>query len=216
MSIPTQASPFRRALSLAAMSLAFVLPAFAADLAPSEAQARFEVDYLTDLIDQRQVAVEVAQLVEERTERPELRDLADELATAQAKEITTLQGWLQDWYGEEHEPELERRAERLVATLEDLEGDEFEQAFLRALTLHDADALTVGRRGLLRAWHTELIDLTRETVATQADEIALFRGYLAEWHDINEVLPGDWPDNRKWNKATIGPRIPVKAPPGGP
>lgn len=207
-------SQFRHALRLAVMSAAFALPALAADPAPTDAQSRFEVDYLTDLIDHHQAAVEMAQLVEERTERPELREFATTLATAQEKEITAMQGWLEEWYGETHEPELDRRAERQLATLEELEGDEFEQAFLRGMSLHHADALVMAPDALLGAWHTELIDFVREMTATQADEIALMRGWLAEWHDINEVTSRDRPDNRRW--STPERRGPITLTPRGP
>lgn len=199
MSIALHSPLFRRACALAALSGAFALRAFAADPAPTDAQARLEVDFLTDLIDHHQAAVEMAQLVEERTERPELRELAGTLATDQAEEITTMQGWLEEWYDETHEAELDRKAERQIAALEELEGDEFEQAFLRAMSLHHADALAMAPQALLRADHTELIDFVREMVTTQADEIALMRGWLAEWHDINEVTPRDRPDNRSWH-----------------
>lgn len=204
-----------RLLALAAVSAAVIAPVLAADPAPDDAQSRFEVDFIADLIDHHQAAVEMAQLVEERTERPELVELAATLATDQAEEITTLQGWLEEWYDETHEPELDRRAGRQLATLEELEGDDFEQAFLRALSLHQGDALVMARPGLLRAWHTELIDFIREMVATQADEIALMRGWLAEWHEINEVTPRDRPDNRSWH-AEDNRRVPITVRPGRP
>lgn len=215
MFLALKSSLRRRAFCLATLSAAIVTPVLAADPAPDDAQSRFEVDFLTDLIDHHQAAVEMAQLVEERTERPELRELAETLATDQAEEITTLQGWLEAWYGETHEAELDRRAERQIAALEELEGDEFEQAFLRAMSLHHADALAMAPDALLGAWHTELIDFIREMVTTQADEIALMRGWLAEWHDINEVTPRDRPDNRSWH-ATENRRVPITVRPNGP
>jgi uncharacterized protein (DUF305 family) len=200
----------RQAHRLAALSAALALRAFAADPAPTDVQARFEVDYLTDLIDHHQAAVEMAQLAAERTERTELRELAASLVTKQTEEIGTLQEWLEEWYGETHEPALDRGAERQVEALAELEGDEFEQAFLRALSLHDADTLGRAGEGLLQAYHSELIDLIREHVATVGDEIALLRGWLLEWHEINEVTPRDRPDNRRW--STNGRRVPVITP----
>lgn len=197
----------RRAIRLTVMAVASALPMLAAEPAPTDAQARFEVDFLTEMVDHHQAAVEMAELVADRTERAELREFATTLAAAQAKEIETMQGWLEEWYGETHEPELDRKAGRQLAALAELEGDEFEQAFLRAMSLHHAGALVMGKEALLQAWHSELIDLVRGMVAMQADEIALMRGWLMEWHDINEITPRDRPDNRRWN--TPGPRRPA-------
>jgi len=120
-----------------------------------------------------------------------------------------MQDWLEEWYGESHEPDLARWAEREVAALTEMEGEEFEQAFLRAMSLHHADSLGLAREGLLRAYHADLIDLIRKMGAVQADEIALMRGWLMEWHDINEVTPGDRPDNRRWDSK--GPIVPAAA-----
>ena len=222
MSITLKKFPlFRRACSLGLLSGALGLRVLAADATPDDAQARFEVDFMAELIDHHHAAVAMAELAADRAERPELLELADTLATAQAKEIKTMQGWLDEWYGETHEPEMNRRAERQVAALAELEGEEFDQAFLRALSLHHADALAMAPAGLLRAFHSDLIDLIREMVTVQSDEIALMRGWLMEWHDINEVTSRDRPDNRRWNSE--GRRIPavsrapiIKAGPAGP
>jgi uncharacterized protein (DUF305 family) len=217
---PSTSTLFRRASCFAALSVALLLPAVAADPAPTDSQSRFEVDFLTDLIDHHHAAVEMAGLVAERSEREELREFATDLAEAQTEEIAIVQGWLEEWYGETHEPELDRKSERLLETLEELEGDAFEQAFLRAMSLHHGEALVMASDGLLEGWHTELIDFLREMVATQADEIALMRGWLLEWHEINEVTPRDRPDNRRWNlsnssNSANGPR-PILPRPSGP
>lgn len=211
MSITTINSLLRPVGRLTALFVALVLPALAADPAPDDVQSRFEVDFITDLIDHHHSAAEMARLVETRTERPELREFASTLAADEAEKITTLQGWLKEWYGEDHEAELDRKEERELATLEELKGAEFEQAFLRALSLHHGETLVLARDGLLQAWHNELIDLTRETMATQSDEIALMRGWLLEWHDINSVAPSDRPDNRTWSSIS-GPRVQVVVP----
>jgi uncharacterized protein (DUF305 family) len=184
-----------------------VLPALAADPAPDAAQARFEVDFIADLIDHDQAAVEMAQLVEARSSRPELREFATTGITAQTAEIKALQDWLKEWYGETHEPEPGRRTERQIAALTDLQRDDFEQAFLRALSLHHAETLVMASGALLRADHSQLVDQVRETAALQADEIALMRGWLKTWYDIGEVTPSDLPDNRRWD--TQGPVRPT-------
>src|SRR5690349_15708136 len=110
MSITLKKFPlFRRACSLVLLSGALGLRALAADATPNDAQARFEVDFLTEMIDHHQAAVAMAELAADRTERPELLELADTLATAQTKEIKTMQEWLDEWYGETHKPEMNRR-----------------------------------------------------------------------------------------------------------
>jgi uncharacterized protein (DUF305 family) len=184
------------------LSCALLTSAFAADPAPEEAQARFEVDFLTDMITHHEGAVAMAELVAERTERPELEEMAAMMATAQQEEIETMQGWLEEWYGEtvDEAPELDRKTQRQVDALSELEGEEFEEAFLKAMSLHHADGIMAMNGALLRAYHSEILDLVRAMIATQADEIVLMRGWLMEWHEVNEVTPRDRPDNRRWEQ----------------
>lgn len=204
----------RRILGAALLGGAIATQAFGADPAPNDVQARFEVDFLTDMIAHHQGAIAMANLVAERTERAELEEMAGLVATAQETEIETMQEWLEEWYGETAdeatEPELDRKIQRQIDALAELTGAEFEEAFLKAMSLHHAEGIDLAKDALLGAYHTEIIDLSREMMAAQADEIALMRGWLMDWHEVTEVTPRDRPDNRRW--SVPGPRVPV---PGG-
>jgi uncharacterized protein (DUF305 family) len=212
----------RRLLNVGILWTALAARVLAADPAPETAQARLEADLLADLVAHHQAGVAMAALAEERTERAELKEFAGLVGTAQTEEIATLREWLAEWYGEtpadDDEPAVDRKVQRQIDALAELEGEDFEQAFLKAMTLHHAQALDLARDGLLGAYHSELIDLCRELSEAQSDEIALMRGWLMEWHEVNEVTPRDRPDNRRW--GTEGRRMPaIQAPilrPGGP
>lgn len=197
----------------------------AADPAPTEAQARFEADHLTDLIAHHQSAIAMTELAANRAERPELRGFAALVGRAHAKEIEILQGWLENWYGETprvgNAVLLDRKVQRQIDALTELDGKEFDEAFLKAMSLHHADALLMARDALLGAYHSELIDFSRELSEALSDEIALMRGWLQEWHEVNEVTSRDRPDNRRWHaagKVTVSAsRIPAITPrPDGP
>jgi uncharacterized protein (DUF305 family) len=194
----------RRFLGFGLLGWSLAARSLAADPAPVEAQARFEANFLADLIAHHQAAVAMAGLAEERAERAELKGFASLVGAGHAKEIETMQGWLEEWYGEttadDEEGVLDRKVQRQIDALAELEGDEFDEALLKALSLHHADALTLARDGLLSAYHSELVDLCRELSEAQSDEIALMRGWLMEWHEVDEVTSRDRPDNRQWNR----------------
>src|SRR5687768_8839525 len=61
-----------------------------------------DMTFVSGMIPHHQEAVEMAQLVESRTQRPELRALADTIITTQNQEISLMQGWQPAW-GQEGE-----------------------------------------------------------------------------------------------------------------
>jgi len=58
----------------------------------------FDKTFLNLMIDHHQGAIDMAELVLTNSERPELRDLANNIKSAQSKEIEMMNGWLESWY----------------------------------------------------------------------------------------------------------------------
>lgn len=59
----------------------------------------FDQAFLEEMIVHHQGAVEMAELVLQTSKRPELTALANDIITAQTKEIAMMQGWLDTWFG---------------------------------------------------------------------------------------------------------------------
>jgi uncharacterized protein (DUF305 family) len=60
--------------------------------------ASFDKAFLEEMIVHHEGAVDMAELVLEKSERPELRKLAEEIITAQKKEIGDMKNWLGVWF----------------------------------------------------------------------------------------------------------------------
>lgn len=58
----------------------------------------FDKAFLEEMIVHHQGAVDMAQEVLKVSKRPELINLANEIITAQEKEISMMQGWLDTWF----------------------------------------------------------------------------------------------------------------------
>lgn len=54
--------------------------------------------FLEDMIVHHQGAVDMAVLLQQNTKRPELQEMAQNIITAQTKEITMMQNWLAEWF----------------------------------------------------------------------------------------------------------------------
>lgn len=58
----------------------------------------FDKAFIEQMIDHHQGAIDMANLVLEKSEKKELKDLANAIIEAQTKEIEMMEGWLESWY----------------------------------------------------------------------------------------------------------------------
>lgn len=64
--------------------------------------AEFEQAFIDDMIAHHEGAVAMAQMVLEKSQRPELVQLANDIISAQATEINQMKAWNNDWFGGVH------------------------------------------------------------------------------------------------------------------
>jgi uncharacterized protein (DUF305 family) len=152
--------------------------------APSRSQENYEVRFLTGMIDHHAMAVMSGMLCEERAVHEELRDLCHEIVAAQTAEVEQMQAWLQDWYGISYEPQMKPGAEKRMAKLAAMSGAEFEIEFMTMMIRHHESAIREGMLCLDRAYHSELVELCENIIATQAEEIMLMEQWLCEWYQV--------------------------------
>ena len=60
----------------------------------------FEKVFIELMIAHHQGAIDMANLIPSRSERPELRKLGEDIITAQTAEIEMMKGWLRDWFND--------------------------------------------------------------------------------------------------------------------
>jgi uncharacterized protein (DUF305 family) len=189
------ASPVTRRsfLALCAAFLAFTSGGFASGPAPERDERRFEIDFLTGMIDHHYGAVKMAELCDGRTMHNELLDLCHSIKATQTTEISTMQSWLQSWYGVTHQPALDAKTQREITQLSQLTGADFEKAFMADMIMHHAEAISRGREAPLQAWHADLLNMVAKMVGSQADEIVQMRLWLIQWYGINDLDHTDHP-----------------------
>ena len=60
----------------------------------------FDKAFLTMMIPHHQSAIVMAQAILKTTQRPEIKQLANDVITSQQQEIDQMQAWLKSWYGQ--------------------------------------------------------------------------------------------------------------------
>ena len=156
-----------------------------ATAAPNDA----DVTFTQNMIPHHQQAIEMAKLVDARTQRPQLHTLADAITVSQGQEVTLMQGWLQDWgkpatpqgmdHGARHMPGMmsEAQLRQLAAT----RNQDFDLAFVDLMTTHHQGAIEMATTELRDGSLSEVKRLAQQIVDAQQAEIDQFKVWQQEW-----------------------------------
>jgi hypothetical protein len=98
--------------------------------APHARTARFEINFLKDMIDHHMMAVEMGEICVHRAIHDELHGLCHEIIDAQTAEIEMMQDWLHDWYGFSYQPHMTGKDRNQLRALSRLHGRRFEIRFM--------------------------------------------------------------------------------------
>ena len=157
-------------------------PARADGPAPDKATAKYEIDFMTGMIDHHAMAVMTAEMCVARATHEELRALCQNIITTQSQEIEMMQSWLRDWYGISYEPRVKDGGQ--MKKLSSLFGAEFEIEFMRMMIEHHLKAIKEASACVERVYHEELRTLCENIITAQAAEIEQMRTWLCQWYGI--------------------------------
>lgn len=139
-----------------------------------------EETFITGMIPHHREAVESARAVLETTERPEVRDLAQNVIATQTEELALLEGWRAQWYPDAAEADYTP----MMADPAGLSPDAADRTFLEGMIEHHQGAIDMARSYLGADYEKqpEVAELAEAIVTVQDGEIAQMQGWLAEWY----------------------------------
>lgn len=153
--------------------------------AMAEEAAPTDLQFIDSMIPHHQSAIEMARQALEEAERPEIRQMAEEIIAAQEAEIARMNEWRAAWYPDAPPTEGMGMEMGAMEIAEDA-GKPFNQRFIEAMIPHHQGAIDMAVAMADTADHEELRTLAEEIVAAQKAEIAQMRGWLAEWYGVTE------------------------------
>lgn len=161
-----------------------------------------DVTFAQGMIVHHRQAVEMAELAAERTENPQVLDLAARIGAAQEPEIATLTGWLQEW-GAEVPAEGDMSGmgglggmdhsgmggmegmggmmtpEQMTA-LDQASGPGFDRMFLEMMVEHHRGAVEMAQTELDEGADPEALALAQQIIDTQQAEITEMESLLQQ------------------------------------
>jgi len=164
------------------------------DLGPADAD--YELRFLDAMIPHHQGAVEMAQEVLAKSQRPEMKKLAQDIITAQNREINQMKQWRKAWYPKADSKPMAWHAQMnhmMAMTPEQMQammmkGDlgaadaEFDLRFLNAMIPHHEGALVMAKDVLSKSKRPEMKKLAQDILSSQQKEIDQMNQWRKAWY----------------------------------
>ena len=153
--------------------------ASSADSAPAHNDA--DVEFAQGMIPHHRQAVDMAEMARTQAQSQEVLQLADTIEAAQAPEIATLEGWLEDW-GEPVEAGMDHGSMGMsgggmmsddeMSQLMAAQGAEFDRMFLEMMIQHHRGAIDMAETELEEGEFPDAVEMAQTIKDTQEGEIA--------------------------------------------
>ncbi len=139
-----------------------------------------EAAFITGMIPHHQEAVESARAVLETTERPEIRNFAQNVIAAQTEEISLLKGWRDQWYLDAAEADYTPMMDEPAG----LSAGEADRAFLEGMIIHHQGAIDMAQTYLEANYvkQGDVVQMAEAIVNAQTGEITQMQGWLNDWY----------------------------------
>lgn len=177
---------------VAALALGLSLTANAAETKPAadaptaagastSGQPPFDLQFIDTMIVHHRGAADMAQLGQEKAERPELKSLAEKIKTDAEKEIAQMEKWREQWFARAARAEQSAKSgvEELpqdMTKLKEATGHEFDELFIAKMTQHHENGITLAKDARAKAQHKPLKDFSAKMIKEQNQDLKKLQG----------------------------------------
>jgi uncharacterized protein (DUF305 family) len=160
-------------------------------VAPEYAMASYEAKQMVDLgkadkyVDLRYInamiahhggAIVLAQQAKEKSKRPEIIKLAEDILAGEPKSIAELYGWKKDWYRD-----TRKVSDKAVPNLGDYD-DNFDLRFLNALIAHHEEGIVMAEEIRLKSTRAEVLDNADAVIEFLNGGLKVLKEWRTEWY----------------------------------
>jgi uncharacterized protein (DUF305 family) len=164
------------------------------DLGPADAE--YDLRFIDAMTPHHQGAVKMAQEAKQKSKRPEIQKLADDIIKAQDKEIAQMRQWRTAWYPKASEPvAFDSKTGKSMSMSQDQRSSmmmnmdlgaadaEFDLRFINAMIPHHEGAIVMAKDALTKAKHPELKQLAKDIITSQQVEIDQMKQWRKAWYN---------------------------------
>lgn len=164
------------------------------DLGPADAD--YDLRFIDGMTVHHQGAVNMAKEVLNKSKRPEMKKLANNIIAAQNREINQMKEWRKTWYAKADSTPMAYHAqmnhmmpmtpEQMQAMMMSMDlgaaDAEFDLRFLNAMIPHHEGALVMAEDTLQKSKRPEMKKLSQEILTSQKQEIEEMKQWRQAWY----------------------------------
>lgn len=164
------------------------------DLGPADES--FDLRFIDAMMLHHQGAVEMAEEAVQKSDRPEIQTLAQEIIAAQQVEIDQMQQWRQAWYPDAGDVPVMYHAEmgHMMPMSQEMKSsmmmsmdlgaadEEFDRRFIDAMIPHHEGALVMAEEALQKSDRPKIQQLAQAILDTQQVEIDQMQQWRQAWY----------------------------------
>ncbi|MGV0024439.1 DUF305 domain-containing protein [Phormidesmis priestleyi] len=165
------------------------------DLGPADAD--FDLRFIDAMTPHHQGAVMMAKEAEQKSKRPEIKNLAADIIKAQNQEIAQLKQWRTAWYPKAESTPMaydSKMGKMMPMSSDQMNGmmmnmdlgaadDQFDLRFINAMIPHHESAVTMATDALSKTKRPEIKKLAEDIVSSQQAEIAQMKQWRKAWYN---------------------------------
>lgn len=150
----------------------------------------YDRNFIANMIAHHQGAVDMAKLAQKNAKHQELKDMANDIISAQEGEISQMTAWQKEWGypSSSSDNMMDHSAMGMMDEMAGMEnelkgktGDDFDKAFIEQMIMHHQSAIDMAAPGEQNAKHQEVKDLSKAIVSAQTKEIQQMKQWQQEW-----------------------------------
>ncbi len=144
-------------------------------------------NFIEQMIPHHESAIAMAKLAQQKSTRPEIKSLADNIKTSQTDEISSMKQWYKDWYGTDVPTVTSGNIWRgqmmnSQASTDSLSAaNDFDKAFLAQMIDHHQMAVTMANMLNAGTARPEMKKLAKDIIAAQTKEINDMMIWQQQW-----------------------------------
>lgn len=142
--------------------------------------APYDAQFIDSMIEHHTGAIAMANDALQQSQRPEIKQLAQNIVDSQQKEVDQMKRWRQQWY-----PDLAPTG-GMGMSMGDMSvgGDQnqpFDQRFITAMIAHHNGAIAMAKDARTKAEHAEIKQLASDIIEAQEAEVAQLQQWQKAW-----------------------------------
>ncbi|MBR8832493.1 MAG: DUF305 domain-containing protein [Stigonema ocellatum SAG 48.90 = DSM 106950] len=166
----------------------------AMDLGPAD--ANYDLRFIDAMTPHHQGGVSMAKVAQEKSQRPQIKNLANDIIKAQNQEIAELKQWRQTWYPKAGDKPvaydaqmghmMEMSSDQMKGMMMSMDlgaaDNEFDLRFINAMIPHHEGAVTMAQDALSKSKRPEIKKLAQDIITSQQKEIKQMKQWRQVWY----------------------------------